>query len=72
MKITKKELYEEVLKLKEYLNFWLGVTEEDLDLKKTEVEFKKQKNKLKTIKKIILSLTIIFLCLSCYIVGLMG
>lgn len=69
---NKKELYEENIKLRKYLNFWLGVTDEDLDLEEIEIQFTKQKNKLKTIKKIIISVTIIFLCLSCYIVGLMG
>lgn len=71
MKKTKIELYEENIKLRRYLNFWIGATEEDLDLEEVEVQFNKQKNKLKTIKKIIISITIIFLCLSCYLVGLM-
>lgn len=69
---NKKELYEENVKLRNYLNFWLGTTDEDLDLEEIEIQFTKQKNKLKTIKKIIMSATVIFLCLSCYIVGLMG
>lgn len=69
---NKKELYEENIKLRNYLNFWLGVTDEDLDLEEIEIQFTKQKNKLKMIKKIIISVAIIFLCLSCYIVGLMG
>ena len=71
MKRTKIELYEENIKLRKYLNFWLATNDEDLDLKEIEIQFTKQKNKLKTIKKIILSAAIIFLCLSCYIVGLM-
>lgn len=71
MKRTKIELYEENIKLRRYLNFWLETTDEDLDLKEVEIQFNKQKKKLKTIKKIILSGAIIFLCLSCYIVGLM-
>lgn len=69
---NKKELYEENIRLRNYLNFWLGINDDDLDIKEVEIEFNKRKNKLKMIKKIIISVTIIFLCLSCYIVGLMG
>lgn len=69
---NKKELYEENIKLRNYLNFWLGINDDDLDIETIEFEFINKKNKLRTIKKVIISLTIIFLCLSCYIVGLMG
>ena len=69
---NKKELYEENIRLRNYLNFWLGINDDDLDIETIEFEFINKKNKLRTIKKVIISLTIIFLCLSCYIVGLMG
>lgn len=72
MNKTKKELYEENIKLREYLNFWLGITDKELDIKKIEIEFKKQKKKLKIIKKICIVITIIFLCASCYLLGLMS
>lgn len=69
---NKKELYEENIRLRNYLNFWLGINDDDLDIETIEFEFINKKNKLRTIKKVIISITIIFLCLSCYIVGLMG
>lgn len=72
MNKTKKELYEENIKLREYLNFWLGITDKELDIKKIETEFNKQKKKLKIIKKICIVLAIIFLCASCYLLGMMS
>lgn len=72
MKKNRKELYEENIKLRKYLNFWLGINDKDLDIKELEIEFNKRKKNLRTIKKTIISLTIIILCLSCYLVGLIG
>lgn len=70
MNKSKKELINENIKLRKYLEFWLNTTEEDLDLDKIEVAFNKQKHKLKIIKKTIIAVTIIFLCLSCFVIGL--
>lgn len=70
MNKSKKELINENIKLRKYLEFWLNTTNEDLDLDKIEVAFNKQKNKLKIIKKTIIATTIIFLCLSCFVIGL--
>ena len=70
MNKSKKELINENIKLRKYLEFWLNTTDEDLDLEELEVAFYKQKNKLKIIKKTIIAATIIFLCASCFVMGL--
>ncbi|MGM9879466.1 MAG: hypothetical protein ACI31R_05545 [Bacilli bacterium] len=72
MNKTKKELYHENIKLRKYLNFWIGIDDENLDLKEVEKKFNNQKNKLIIMKKIFISLAILFLCASCYILGLIN
>lgn len=72
MNKTKKELYHENIKLRKYLNFWIGIDDENLDLKEVEKKFNNQKNKLIIMKKIFISLSILFLCASCYILGLIN
>lgn len=69
---TKKELYQENIKLRKYLNFWIGIDDENLDLKEVEKKFNNQKKKLIIMKKIFISLAILFLCASCYILGLIN
>ena len=39
MNKSKKELINENIKLRKYLEFWLNTTDEDLDLDKIEVAF---------------------------------
>lgn len=72
MNRTKKELYEENKQLKKYLKFWVGSDDEedDLDIKRIIELSIKQKKKLILIKKILISITIIILCMACFIVGL--
>ena len=72
MNRTKKELYEENKQLKKYLKFWVGSDDEedDLDIKRIIELSIKQKKKLILIKKILISMTIIILCMACFIVGL--
>lgn len=72
MNKTKKELYHENIKLRKYLNFWIGIDDENLDLKEVEKKFNNQKKKLIIMKKIFISLSILFLCGSCYILGLIN
>lgn len=69
---TKKELYQENIKLRKYLNFWIGIDDDNLDLKEVEKKFNNQKKKLIIMKKIFISLAILFLCASCYILGLIN
>ena len=72
MNKTKKELYQENIKLRKYLNFWIGIDDENLDLKEVEKKFNNQKKKLIIMKKIFISLAMLFLCASCYILGLIN
>ena len=72
MNKTKKELYEENIKLRRYLNFWIGTSDDNLDFKEVEKQFNKQKKKLIIMKKLFISLSILFLCGSCYILGLIN
>ena len=72
MNKTKKELYEENIKLRRYLNFWIGTSDDNLDLKEVEKQFNKQKKKLIIMKKIFISLAMLFLCASFYILGLIN
>lgn len=72
MNRTKKELYEENKQLKKYLKFWVGSDDEedDIDIKRIIELSIKQKRKLILIKKILISMTIIILCIICFVVGL--
>ena len=79
MNKTKKEIYEDYKKekaenilLKKYLKFWLGTN--DYDIEKNEIDriFRKTKKRIILIKKICIVLAIIFLCVSCYLLGLMS
>lgn len=63
MNKTKRELFEENKKLKEEKKLYQQYWEVDL--------LQEQQNTLLTIKKICHVLTIIFLCCSCFLIGLM-
>ena len=78
MNKTKKEIYEdykkekaENIQLKKYLKFWLGTNDYDADISEIDELFKKTKKRVILIKKICMVLAIIFLCGSCYLLGLM-
>ena len=60
MNKTKKELYQENIKLRKYLNFWIGIDDENLDLKEVEKKFNNQKKKLIIMKKLFILIIIIF------------
>ena len=77
MNKTKKEIYEdykkekaENIQLKKYLKFWLGTN--DIEINEIDRIFRKTKKRIILIKKICIVLAIIFLCLSCYLLGLMS
>ena len=77
MNKTKKEIYEDYKKekaenilLKKYLKFWLGTN--DVEINEIDRIFKKTKKRIILIKKICIVLAIIFLCISCYLLGLMS
>ncbi len=67
---TKKELMLENNQLKKYLTFWVGCNVEDLDIKQILEISNHKKRQLILLKKILISLSIIILCLSCFILGL--
>lgn len=67
---TKKELILENGQLKKYLTFWVGCNVEDLDIKQILEISDHKKRQLILLKKILISLSIIILCLSCFILGL--
>ena len=78
MNKTKKEIYEdykkekaENIQLKKYLKFWLGTNDYDTDINEIDELFKKTKKRAILIKKICILLSIIFLCVSCYLLGRM-
>lgn len=77
MNKTKKEIYEDYKKekaenilLKKYLKFWLGTN--DIEISEIDRIFRKTKKRIILIKKICIVLAIIFLCVSCYLLGLMS
>ena len=78
MNKTKKEIYKDykkekdnVIKLKEYLNFWFGVDNQDIDLEGLDDTYKQAKKKISLIKKIVVILAILFLCGSFFLLGRM-
>ena len=78
MNKTKKEIYEdykkekaENIQLKKYLKFWLGTNDYDIEINEIDRIFRKTKKRIILIKKICIVLAIIFLCVSCYVLGLM-
>ena len=79
MNKTKKEIYEDYKKekaenilLKKYLKFWLGTNDYDIEINEIDRIFRKTKKRIILIKKICIVLAIIFLCVSCYLLGLMS
>lgn len=78
MNKTKKEIYKDykkekdnVIKLKEYLNFWFGVDNQDIDIAGLDDTYKQAKKKISTVKKIVVTLAILFLCGSFFLLGRM-
>ena len=71
MNKTKKEIYSENIQLKKYLKFWLGTNDYDIEINEIDRIFRKTKKRIILIKKICIVLVIIFLCVSCYLLGLM-
>ena len=76
MKKTKKEIYldykkekENVVKLLGYLDFWFGIDEKDIDIEGLDNTYREIKKKISTIKKIFITLAILFLCGSCFLLG---
>lgn len=72
MNKTKKEIYSENIQLKKYLKFWLGTNDYDIDINEIDELFRKTKKRTILIKKICIVLAIIFLCASCYLLGMMS
>ena len=70
MNKTKKELFEENKELKQCLNFWVGSLDNG-SIEEIKIANRRRINKLKLIKKVSIILAIIFLCLSCYLLGVM-
>ena len=66
--MTKKELIEENKQLKEIIDFYFGTRE--LKLEELIDKIKKQKKLNETITKILLIVSILFLCSAFYILGL--
>lgn len=72
MNKTKKEIYSENIQLKKYLKFWLGTNDYDIEINEIDRIFRKTKKRIILIKKICIVLAIIFLCASCYLLGMMS
>lgn len=72
MNKTKKEIYSENIQLKKYLKFWLGTNDYDIEISEIDRIFRKTKKRIILIKKICIVLAIIFLCVSCYLLGMMS
>ena len=68
--MTKKELIEENKQLKETINFYFDV--KDMSLNELIDKIKKQKKLNDRITKILLLVSVIFLCSAFYILGLCG
>lgn len=72
MNKTKKEIYSENIQLKKYLKFWLETNDYDIEISEIDRIFRKTKKRIILIKKICIVLAVIFLCASCYLLGMMS
>lgn len=78
MNKTKKEIYADykkekanVIKLLAYLDFWFGVGDEGADIDGLDETYKLANKKISLVKKIVITLAILFLCGSCFLLGRM-